>query len=145
MTTSCNKFHKVASGDQCNVLATRANTARYGGKNSNRFYNVVSGDTCAIVSSKAGIFTTQFSAWNPQTGGAACSSLWLGHYVCTGVVGNASSPTTPTQGGNGVATPTPIQAGMVGNCKKFHFIKDSSPARPVPSSRRTTRSRPAAS
>lgn len=178
MTTSCNKFHKVVSGDQCNVLATKygialsdlmkwnpavgsacqslwldyyvcvgligasqpnpppSPTATQGNGiptpeptqpgmvgNCNRFYKVVSGDTCVVVASKAGISTTQFAAWNPQTGGAACSSLWLGYYVCTGVVGTAPSPPTPTQPGNGVATPTPIQAGMVGNCKKFHFVK----------------------
>ncbi|KAI8274707.1 hypothetical protein K4K60_009322 [Colletotrichum sp. SAR11_57] len=91
--------------------------------NCNRFDKIVSGDTCAIVASKTGISTTQSSAWNPQTGGAACSSLWLGYYVCTGVVGTAPSPPTPNQGGNGVATPAPFQAGMIGNCEKFHFVK----------------------
>ncbi|KAL4820370.1 hypothetical protein BDW67DRAFT_172612 [Aspergillus spinulosporus] len=57
MTSSCNKFHKVVSGDQC-----------------------------ATIASKAGITLASFVKWNPGIGGSACSSLWLGYYVCIGVL-----------------------------------------------------------
>ncbi|KAL2834118.1 hypothetical protein BJY01DRAFT_253182 [Aspergillus pseudoustus] len=57
MTSSCNKFHKVVSGDQCGTIA-----------------------------SKAGITLANFVKWNPGVGGSACSSLWLGYYVCIGVL-----------------------------------------------------------
>lgn len=44
--------------------------------------------------------------------------------VCIHRIGTPTKPpaTTTTTAGNGVATPTPFQAGMVGNCKKFHFV-----------------------
>ncbi|CBF71205.1 hypothetical protein AN6664.2 [Aspergillus nidulans FGSC A4] len=57
MTTSCKKFHKVVSGDQCGTIA-----------------------------SKAGITLVNFLRWNPGVGGSACSSLWLGYYVCIAVL-----------------------------------------------------------
>lgn len=35
-----------------------------------------------------------------------------------------ASPSTTTTPGNGIATPTPIQPGMVGNCDAFHFVTE---------------------
>ena len=32
--------------------------------------------------------------------------------------------TTAKPPGNGVETPVPIQNGMVGNCKTFHFVEE---------------------
>ncbi|RKK66494.1 hypothetical protein BFJ69_g15358 [Fusarium oxysporum] len=51
------------------------------------------------------------------TFGSNCAGLWAGYNVCVGVVGG-----TPTQPGNGVKTPSPIQPKMVSNCKKFHKV-----------------------
>jgi hypothetical protein len=56
MTTSCSTFHLVVSGDQCGTIATAA-----------------------------GITTDQFYAWNTNVG-STCASLWLGYYVCIGVL-----------------------------------------------------------
>ncbi|PQE05165.1 hypothetical protein CJF30_00011307 [Rutstroemia sp. NJR-2017a BBW] len=55
MTTSCKKFHLVASGDECGVIATNA-----------------------------GITLANFYKYNPGIG-STCGSLWLGYYVCIGV------------------------------------------------------------
>ncbi|KAH8898728.1 hypothetical protein GQ53DRAFT_635263, partial [Thozetella sp. PMI_491] len=87
--------------------------------NCNEFYFVVSGDSCASIASKSGISLDDLITWNPSVGGASCKRLWLSAYVCISVIGY--SP-TPTQPGNGVATPTPIQDGMATSCKTFHFV-----------------------
>ncbi|KIL83603.1 hypothetical protein FAVG1_13185 [Fusarium avenaceum] len=47
-----------------------------------------------------------FGKWNP-TVGSNCAGLWAGYNVCVGVIGG-----TPTQPGNGVKTPSPIQPKM---------------------------------
>ncbi|KAH7323619.1 LysM domain-containing protein [Rhexocercosporidium sp. MPI-PUGE-AT-0058] len=96
--------------------------------NCDAFYFVVSGDTCATISSKKGITLTQFVAWNPAAK-SDCSGLWANTYACISIVGHTpptsttATPTITTKTGNGVATPTPIQTGMVKNCKSFYFVK----------------------
>lgn len=89
------------------------------------FHMVVEGDTCASIASEAGVTLASFNAWNSGVG-SGCSSLWLGYYVCTGVVGGTTTTTTTTTttNGNSVATPTPTQAGIVSNCKTFYKIVD---------------------
>ncbi|KAL2810289.1 hypothetical protein BJX63DRAFT_434454 [Aspergillus granulosus] len=49
------------------------------------FHLVVSGDTCADIVSDAGITLDDFYSWNP-TVGTDCSGLWLGYYVCVGIL-----------------------------------------------------------
>jgi hypothetical protein len=84
--------------------------------NCNKFTKVNPGDTCDIISFYNGpISTDDFVKWNTGVGGRECKTLQLGTYVCVGVLGGS----TPTQPGNGIATPTPIQPGMVSNCNKF--------------------------
>lgn len=46
--------------------------------------------------------------------GSDCRNLQADTYACIGVVDG-----TPTQPGNGIATPTPTQPDMVDYCKKF--------------------------
>ncbi|KAL3428538.1 hypothetical protein BDV09DRAFT_190857 [Aspergillus tetrazonus] len=82
------------------------------------FHEVQSGDTCALIAKDVGISLSQFNAWNTGVG-SGCSSLWLGYYVC---VSKIRVTTTTTKPGNGVATPSPIQPGMTGSCKKFHKV-----------------------
>ncbi|KAK1688370.1 hypothetical protein BDP55DRAFT_692457 [Colletotrichum godetiae] len=89
--------------------------------NCDSFYFVVSGDTCASITSKSGISLSQFVEWNPSVG-SSCSGLWLNAYVCISIVGHTPTTPTPTNPGNGVATPTPIQDGMTKSCKTFHFV-----------------------
>ncbi|RYO84777.1 hypothetical protein DL764_009280 [Monosporascus ibericus] len=83
-----------------NGIATPSPTQPGMVNNCNRFYLVSSGDTCSTVASRAGISLSQFSAWNPQTGGASCSSLWLDYYVCIGTMGTSNPQPSTTNGGN---------------------------------------------
>jgi hypothetical protein len=100
----------------------------------NKFHLVVDGDICSSITTKYTISFTQFYNYNPGIG-KDCSTLWLGAYVCVGVIGTSPAPTTlktsttsqkptTTSIGNGVSTPTPAQPGMVSNCKTFYFVKD---------------------
>ncbi|KAJ5185308.1 Peptidoglycan-binding Lysin subgroup [Penicillium cf. griseofulvum] len=100
MIADCNKFHMVADGDGCDSIA-KAN----------------------------GITPAQFYSLNPGVGNT-CSTLWLGYYVCVSRIGDTAptttkATTTTTKPTNGIATPTPIQNGMVGNCDKFHLVGDN--------------------
>jgi hypothetical protein len=121
---------------------------------SNKFYFVVKDDNCYNIAQSNSISLDQFYAWNPAVGND-CATLRLGTYVCIATVGAApttlkttAKPTsatfctmsfnrskgqyecptpapTPTRAGNGIATPTPFQAGMTTNCKKFYkVVKD---------------------
>ncbi|KAL6406435.1 uncharacterized protein AUP68_09229 [Ilyonectria robusta] len=80
------------------------------------------GDDCQALADIWGISTEDFIAWlaswNPAVG-SKCIGLWADSYVCIGVIGQ----TTPTQPGNGIETPSPIQIGMIKSCKKFHLVK----------------------
>ncbi|KAH7017948.1 putative LysM domain protein [Microdochium trichocladiopsis] len=96
--------------------------------NCRRFYLVRNGDTCNAIIAAAGIYGPNFYIWNPAIG-SACTNLWSSYYVCIGnTVGpsitiNPPQPTTTRPAGNGVATPTPIQTGMVTNCKLFYQVR----------------------
>ncbi|ORY01575.1 hypothetical protein BCR34DRAFT_521866 [Clohesyomyces aquaticus] len=94
--------------------------------NCDAFYKVIKDDGCAAIASNNGISLTQFYSWNPAIG-SDCKSLWPDYYVCVSIVGvNPSFTTsvkpTTTKAGNGIATPTPIQDGMYGSCKKFYKV-----------------------
>lgn len=107
-----------------NGIATPAPTQPEMITDCNKFYLVKSGDTCASIASKNNISQTQFRNFQPSVG-TDCKGLWLDAYVCVGRIGMTPSPTTistTTKTGNGVATPTPIQDGMVKNCNKFEFV-----------------------
>ena len=49
------------------------------------FHLVASGDTCGAISSNAGISLNDFYLWNPAVG-SSCSYLDLGDYVCIGIL-----------------------------------------------------------
>lgn len=98
--------------------------------NCNKFHLVVSGDNCYDIAAKYGVKLNDFYTWNPATG-TSCSGLWLDYYVCVGVTTGGTPPTptpttlipsTTTPPPGGVATPTPIQNGMVKNCDTFHLV-----------------------
>lgn len=97
--------------------------------NCNKFHFVETGQSCQSILSTYGITIATFFGWNPAVK-ADCSGLWSSTYACVGVGGSGptgpSSTTTPpptSTGGNGIATPTPTQDGMVSNCNKFHFVE----------------------
>ncbi|KZL66303.1 LysM domain-containing protein [Colletotrichum tofieldiae] len=98
--------------------------------NCNKFHLIRETTTCQGIVDYNKITMTDFLKWNPSVG-SKCESLWLGSHACVGVIGGSPPATktttkaaaTTTKAGNGIATPTPIQPGMVTNCNKFHFIK----------------------
>lgn len=87
--------------------------------NCNKFVKVNPGDSCdGIAFFNGPISTENFVLWNAGVGGRECRGLQADTWACVGVIGG--TPTTP---GNGIATPTPTQPGMVNNCKKFVKVK----------------------
>ena len=71
-------------------------------------------DNCLKIAGANDITLQQFENWNPDVDGA-CDNLWIGYSYC--VKADASCDTgssTP------VATPNPVQKGMVSGCKKFY-------------------------
>ncbi|KAG7129273.1 LysM domain-containing protein like [Verticillium longisporum] len=85
----------------------------------NKFHLVVSGDRCSTVAARYGVPVAEFLAWNPQAG-SNCAGLRRDAYACVGIVGFTPTPTNP---GEGVVTPAPIQPGMVATCRTFHFVE----------------------
>lgn len=115
--------------------------------NCNKFYLQKPGEYCSDMASKSGISLKQFTTWNTGVGDN-CQSMWADAYFCVGIVGFTPTPTptkatttakpTTTKPGNGVATPTPIQSGMVSNCKTFYFVKKDQTCANVLSSAKVT-------
>ncbi|KAH7064408.1 LysM domain-containing protein [Paraphoma chrysanthemicola] len=83
--------------------------------NCDAFYLVPPNETCDSIARKNGITAAQFLAWNPSVG-STCSGLWADAYACVSIIGHTIPPA------NTVTTPVPVQTGMVGNCKTFHFV-----------------------
>ncbi|KAF2004067.1 carbohydrate-binding module family 50 protein [Amniculicola lignicola CBS 123094] len=93
--------------------------------NCDAFHKVISGDQCGLIATKYGISLSQFYAWNAAVG-TTCAGLQADTWVCVSIIGVGPTPVTTlrttTSSGNGVATPTPIQSGMVTNCKTFKKV-----------------------
>ncbi|KAJ3471900.1 hypothetical protein MRS44_001999 [Fusarium solani] len=87
--------------------------------NYNKFHLISPTTTCEGVLNYHKISLADFGKWNPAVG-KGCSGLWTGTNACVGVVGDKPTPTTTA--GNDVTTPTPIQAEVVKDCIKFHYI-----------------------
>jgi hypothetical protein len=49
------------------------------------FHLVVSGDGCYAIATAADISLADFYTWNPAVG-STCATLYLGYYVCIGVL-----------------------------------------------------------
>ena len=76
--------------------------------NCNKFFLVGPGDTCDSVAFWGGAPGTPWvKLWNPAVR-SDCKNLQPKTYACVGLIS-----------GNGIATPAPIQRGMVGSCNKF--------------------------
>ncbi|KAK8139991.1 hypothetical protein PG984_000057 [Apiospora sp. TS-2023a] len=63
-----------------------------------KFHQVQSGDSCWSIEQAAGISSAQFLAWNHAVD-AACDNMWLDYYVCVGVSSGppTEQPTTTTK------------------------------------------------
>ncbi|PHH84991.1 hypothetical protein CDD83_1070 [Cordyceps sp. RAO-2017] len=81
------------------------------------FYRVRRGETCESVAATHGISVGQFQRWNAGTG-PGCTALVADAWACVGVKDEPS----PTPTDKPVATPLPIQDGMVKNCRRFHHV-----------------------
>lgn len=97
--------------------------------NCDDFYLVQSGDSCSAIATAFDISLDNFYAWNPAVGDT-CTSLDLGDWVCIGLQGSAPTQTittkptsTTTTAGNNIATPTPVQTGMVSDCDDFYLVQ----------------------
>ncbi|KAF4336893.1 hypothetical protein FBEOM_9240 [Fusarium beomiforme] len=94
--------------------------------NCNKFHQVKSTTTCEGIANYDKIELSDFYKWNPKVN-EACTNLNLGAWVCVGLLTSSTttSKATTTSSGNGITTPTAIQAGMVSNCNKFHLVKST--------------------
>ena len=86
--------------------------------NCDAFYLVPHDETCDTIARKSSITPAQFLEWNPSVG-STCAGLWADAYACVSIIGHTVTPP------NAVQTPVPIQTGMVGNCKTFHFVLEN--------------------
>ena len=90
----------------------------------NEFYYSQDGDGCVSVADAFDISETQFIAWNPAVG-SECTNFWLNEYYCKS---NKSAFLLETDlyigvgvlSGTPVATPSPIQTGVVSDCTGFY-------------------------
>ncbi|KAG5755277.1 hypothetical protein H9Q69_005494 [Fusarium xylarioides] len=93
--------------------------------NCNKFHYVTPATTCQAVLDYYKISLADFIKWNPAVG-EYCTNMWAGTNACVSVKGYTSSSTRDIKPDsvvdNGVATPSPIQAGLVKNCVNFHYI-----------------------
>lgn len=105
--------------------------------NCNKFHFVKQGSSCNDVLAANSISLAQLFKWNPNVK-SDCSGLWASVNVCVGVIGGTAPPPTTTQPSNGIATPSPIQEGMVKNCKTFHFVAPGSSCQAILDSRKIT-------
>ncbi|KAE8148761.1 hypothetical protein BDV25DRAFT_12010 [Aspergillus avenaceus] len=62
--------------------------------NCDKFHLVASGDQCDTIEAKYGITDAQFRAWNPSID-SNCSNLWLDYYVCVHVPGATTTSSSP--------------------------------------------------
>ncbi|RYP03040.1 hypothetical protein DL765_010618 [Monosporascus sp. GIB2] len=88
-------------------------------KNCDTFYKVKSGDSCGNIAKNSGINLDEFVEWNTGVRGNDCTGLLLDFHILR--LGLGHTP-TPTDTGNGIETPSPIQDGMTKSCKTFHFV-----------------------
>ncbi|KAL4994067.1 hypothetical protein BDV10DRAFT_189402 [Aspergillus recurvatus] len=90
-----------------------------------RFHKVASGDQCDTIEANYGITNAQFSSWNPYIDDN-CSNLWLDYYVCVHVPGASATTSepapAPTSSSPSTDVPSPTQAGIDKNCDKYHKV-----------------------
>lgn len=60
--------------------------------NCNKFYKVKSGDICANIATVNGISLADFYAWNTGAGNN-CQSLWTDTYCCVGMFASSTHKT----------------------------------------------------
>ncbi|QPH01784.1 hypothetical protein C2857_005987 [Epichloe festucae Fl1] len=115
-TTSSNSSTTVSTTTQKdNGIPTPTPTQPGMVDNCDKFHKVQSGDTCDKIANSQGITVSEFTTWNADIGGQACTGLWRDTYVCVSVIGHEPKP-TPSKPDNGIAiaTPSPFQPDIGG-------------------------------
>jgi LysM repeat protein len=82
----------------------------------------------SLIAQKNGLSLSDLNKWNPVTAKDDCKYLQVDQFLCVGIIGGSTVPTTTSTtpsstSPNGIATPTPTQPGMVSNCKAFYLVK----------------------
>lgn len=90
-----------------------------------------------MIAAKYNVPLATFYSWNPAVG-SSCAYLDVGDYVCVGTIGYKPPPTSTSSAGNGIATPTPFEPGMVGDCNKFYLVRSGDTCAGIASSQRVT-------
>ncbi|KAL2201647.1 putative LysM domain protein [Sarocladium strictum] len=104
------------------------------------------GLTCDMITRNFGMTFVQFEEWNPSVsmldndcdmikGLYYCVEINYISYITSTTASQTTTTsssatvttktTTTTSHGNGIATPSPVQPGIVSNCNKFHVVKDT--------------------
>ncbi|KAL7815590.1 hypothetical protein V8C26DRAFT_435737 [Trichoderma gracile] len=76
------------------------------------FHKVLLNDTCIGIAQRQKLVLPDLYAWNPALEGD-CSGLQANTYICVAGPRNATGPQAPT----------PTQAGMVAQCKRFYKVR----------------------
>lgn len=129
LISTCDEFYLVKDTDNCYNIAQTYQISL------DQFYawNPAVGSSCAtlwpryyVCVSLIGVSTltttTKPTSTGPFVPPPLCTfNVTKGEYVCP----SATPTPTTSKIGNGIATPTPIQAGMTTSCKKFYkVVKD---------------------
>ncbi|GJD02511.1 lysM domain-containing protein [Colletotrichum higginsianum] len=100
--------------------------------NCTTWYSAESGESCAVVLGRIGLTVDQFFTFNPSVK-SDCSGMVIGTHYCISTEADGSPPgatdyqpppstTTVPSSPTGIATPTPVQPGMISNCNKFYKV-----------------------
>ncbi|KAH7075512.1 hypothetical protein BKA63DRAFT_602897 [Paraphoma chrysanthemicola] len=128
MVNNCDDFYLVKDNEIC------ADIVKAYGISLEQFYawNPAVGNTCSALRATyyVCVSTVGVSPSTLKTTIKPTSTSWVKPSLCTfnlskGEYVCPSANPTPTTTKGGVATPTPVQSGMTGNCKRFYkVVKD---------------------
>ncbi|KAL4877047.1 hypothetical protein BJY04DRAFT_231176 [Aspergillus karnatakaensis] len=90
--------------------------------NCDKFHLVASGDQCDTIAAKYSITEAQFKEWNTDID-EECSNLWLDYYVCVHVPGAPTVTTTSTPPEPTPTGPQPQMPGIISSCKEFYEVQ----------------------
>lgn len=92
-------------------------------ENCNTFYLVKSGASCVAIAQENGISRADLIKWNPDIG-SDCTNMWANYYLCVSVEEeDGGDPPVEEPTATSEPKPSPIQPGVVDNCKQFHLVE----------------------
>ncbi|EPS35517.1 hypothetical protein H072_11033 [Dactylellina haptotyla CBS 200.50] len=97
-----------------------------------KWFTPTASDTCKVIAVLNAISLDNLIDWNPSLMGGVCDELIKpGTPYCVQMPPPPPPPSTtttkkdvptPAVPNNGISTPSPIQAGMIKSCNKFHLV-----------------------